>query len=332
MAFGVESVTQVKDFDITQQSLVGDAVYRIDFFYDDLDELADYAAIAFICFTAVDPVTALAIPQFNTVLSGDINTFVTDVAPKINRNQQSQWLVTVSYAPLTPPQETVEEDPTTDELVYDWTEVLESEKRWTDANGVPIVTSSGGGFTALPQIDNVFLSCTVSRNSNAYDPDDALSVINHINASSFSIDGNSYAKGLVKCKGWRGRKRVVTIAGGGTKIYHSESLIFLIRDEPWLGRVFDQDTYYLAQNDTAGLKAGRTTIKDKYSEDVTRPQPLNGAGLPIYDNGQLSPVHSIVPVAYNPPNHGVESVANGTVAMLTFQFWKEASFGITGIT
>lgn len=333
MAIAIESVVQVKDSTMTQQSLTGELIFRVNFSYTTLDELDDYPALSFLCMTATDPNTALAIPLFNSQYSGDLVTFVEDINSVINKNQQSEWLVTVTYAPLDDQDDSVSSDPTTDEISYDWVEVLEKEKIWRDANNVPIVTSSGGSFTSLPQIDNAYLSCTVSRNENAYDPDDALAIINHINDDVFSIDGNSYPAGFVKCKGWRGSKRTVKVAGAGTVTYHSESLIFLIKDEIWFGRVFDQDTWYLAAMDTAGLPAGRSPIM-KGGEIVTRPQPLNGAGLPIYDNGQSTIINAITPVAYDfgAPAAGVESLAGGTVAMLTFQFWKEADFGITGVT
>ena len=334
MAIGIESVTQIKEFDITQQALTGDAIFRVDFFYDTLDELDDYPALAFLATTATDPGTGLTIPLFNSQLSLNFVTFVEDINPRINRNQQSQWFVTVSYAPLEDQTDSVQTDPTTEEESFDWTDVQEKEKIWRDANGVPIVTSADGSFTSLPVIDNAYLSCTVSRNGNAYDPDDALSVINHINDDTFSIDGNSYAQGFVKCKGWRGKKRTVKVAGSGTVVYHSESLIFLIRDEVWLGRVFDQDTYYKAASATVGLEAGRKKIPSIDGEFVSRPQPLNGVGLPIFDNGQAGIINAISPVAYSPstPSAGVESLAGGIVAMLTFQFWAEADFSITGVS
>ena len=333
MAFAIESVTQKKDFDIAQQGLTGEAIYEVTFEYDSLVDLADYPVLALLCMTAADPVTGLTIPVDNTQLTG-FDAYVTDITPRIKRNQQSVWTVTVEYGPLDAQDDAVSSDPTADEEVYDWVEVLEQEKIWQDANGVPIVTSSDGSFTSLPSIANAYLSCTVSRNNTAYDPDDALSIINRINDDVFSIDGNSYPAGYVKCKGWRGKKRTVRVVGSGTVTYHSESLIFLIKEEIWLGRVFDQDTIYKAAAPTAGLEAGRKTIVTDEGKLVTRPQPLNGEGLPIFDNGKDTIINAITPVAYDflAPAHGIESAGGGRVAMLTFQFWKEADFSITGVT
>ena len=336
MAFAIESVTQKKDFDIAQQGLTGEAIYEVTFEYDSLVDLADYPVLALLCMTAADPVTGLTIPEFNTQLTG-FNTYVNDIVPRIKQNQQSVWTVTVDYSPLDAQDDSVSSDPTADEVSYDWVEVLEKEKIWIDANGVPIVTSAEGSFTSLPLVDNAYLSCTVGRNNTAYDPDDALAIVNHINDDIFSIDGNSYPIGHVKCKGWRGKKRTVTVVGTGTTTYHSESLIFLIKDEPWLGRVFDQDTWYTTNPSpmyAGDLPDGRGIILNKGGDEVTRPQPLNGVGLPIFDNGQETIINAITPVAYDPvgPAAGVESYGGGKVAMLTFQFWSEADFSITGVT
>ena len=87
MAIGIESVVQVKEFDITQQSLIGEAIFRVVFFYDTLDELSDYPALAFLASTATDPITGLTIPLFNSQLSNDFVTFVEDIDPKINKQQ-----------------------------------------------------------------------------------------------------------------------------------------------------------------------------------------------------------------------------------------------------
>ena len=333
MAYAVDTVTQKKNFDVKQQALDGTSVYEVSFTYDSLVDLSNYPEVALACMTAVDPVTALAIPAFGSLLSASLLTYVSDINPVINKGQQSVWTVNVTYEPPDDDEDdVVSEDPTALEVTYDWTEVLEREKIWIDANGVPVVTSAQNGFTSLPQVDNAYLSCTVSRNKNAYDPDDALSVINRINDAFFSIDGNTYAAGFVKCKGWRGKKRTVTVAGSGTVTYHSESLIFLIRDEVWEGRVFDQDTYYNTAIAAGTLKAGKHLIPVN-GVPSRSPQALNGQGLPIAVNG-VDGVNAAVDKAYDAvaPEKGVEKYLSGKVAMLVFRFWKEADFSVTGVT
>ena len=149
MAITIDSVTQVREFDVTDQALTGSETYYVMFSADDPLELAAYPTLAALAITAVDPVTTLAIPQFNTQMDG-FATWVTDIQPKIYKGQNGWWILKVSYAP---PNLTVEEpemfdeDPTTSEVIYDWNNLNEKEKIWVDANDVPLLMSSGEGPT-----------------------------------------------------------------------------------------------------------------------------------------------------------------------------------------
>lgn len=336
MAITIDSVTQVRDFDVLQQALTGSALYYVMFSADTPAELQNYTALAAAALVATDPVTSLAIPTFGAQMP-DFATWVVDIRPKLYKGQNAWWSVKVTYAPpelAIEATETFDEDPTLSGLIYDWGNLNEREKIWQDANGVPILMSSGEGPTQLPVIDNDILSCTVSRRTDTYSPLVSRTVVNRINDAPFTIDGVTFEIGTVKCKAWRGRKQDIIVQIDGSppfaKTVVDEALVFLIKEEPWLGRVFDQGLFYNEEN-TSDLVMGRHQIS-RNGQIVRSPQPLNGAALPIFDDaGNIANV--VVPVAYDPigKTPGVESIFGGKGAMLTFQFWKEEDFSVTGV-
>ena len=337
MAISIDSVTQVREFDVSQQSLSGSETYYVMFTATDPLELATYTTLAALAMVAVDPSTGLAIPTYNTQMPG-FATWVTEIQPKLYKGQNGWWIIKVSYEPpnLTVDEpETFDEDPTTSEIIYDWSNLNEKEKIWQDANEVPIIMSSGEGPTTLPVVDNDILSVTVSRRSVSYSPLVARVVVNRINDAPFTIDGFTFDTGTVKCKAWRGRKQDIIIQEDGeapiATVIVDEGLVFLIKEEPWLGRVFDQGLFYIEASGGGDLPMGRHQIR-RNGELVRSPQPLNGAGLPIFDDaGAISNV--VVEVAYDPigKTPGVEAIFGGKGAMLTFQFWKEEDFSVTGV-
>jgi len=81
-----------------------------------------------------------------------------------------------------------------------------------DGGPLAIVASSGEGFTQLPTMTETFITCTVKRNTAAYDPVLVLDYVDHVNNAIVTLDGFMFPIGQALLKSWEATKRTVTVA------------------------------------------------------------------------------------------------------------------------
>lgn len=348
MAVFVSEVTQQRKFKYSTNEPNGTAEYYVYFESDTGDpvDLTNYPLLTLLALAGIDPNSGLAIPQEGEQL-GSFPTFVDDVTASLKDKQNGWWTVEVEYA--TPESEEEDSggsfgsDPRDDAVTYRWSSKNIRVKKWVDAVGIPIVMSSGNPPSTFPLFDEAILICTVGRKTDAaaYNPLTALTVLNKINAALFTLNTFQFAIETVKCITWASTQKVanVTPLNGDPKfttLYNDETLVYEIKLDPWKIQMMDIDSHSYADSASGDTPQGKHHIK-RNGVPVKKPEPLNGEGLPIFDDeGEVanSPVARAISIPNLLPGvlpiNGVAGAAPFKGALLEFYGWAPGDFTIFG--
>lgn len=355
MAITVTEVRQVRKFNYSLQNPSGKAVYDVFFQTDTTDEYANYVKKLNLCFTATQPGGAGditdTIPQFGDQLTNGVEsfpTYVRNVTPKIYRGQNNWWRVTVDYSEpdsVEEPEEILDDDPENIAPVFSWGQqglqrsIFIDKTLPADGGPLPIVNSSGEGFTTLPKVFDSYLTLTVTRRTTAYDPLVACNLINHLNDDVLTLDGTDFPKGTVRLHSWKAQRKTATVQKPGVPSFQTsffdETRVYHIKKDGWLGEVADMGTKENLDSGASGRGPGLVTIL-RFGEPIRRPVPLNGQGLAIH-NEKGTPVNIPVdqPVIGLNNKPGVKAllvnpVTGDKVAILLFNFYEFADLSILG--
>ena len=360
MPIVITAVTQNRTLDYSTENPQGRESYFVQFSTSTSVEYSDYITKLNLCLTAVDPITALAIPQFGKQLRSSVtgtafDTYVRNVNPKIFKKQNNRWEVFVEYRqPDTNDageEEVLDDDPENIEIVYDWDTTNVKEKIWQDktpiADGGPLAIANSGqdGFTSLPIIDRDLMVVTISRKTvGSFDPNIAADHVNTVNDAPVTIDGfGPFPIQSVRLRRWAASTvaAVVQKSGGIPPVsteYDQETIVMMIDKKLWIGRIFDQGLrfYVDSASAVAGFDPGQFMVR-RSGEITKSPQPLNGLGLPVFDMLTGVPLNNVVaqPVIGLNGKPGVEVINAAGVqvgAMLLFNYFEKSDFTVIGIT
>jgi hypothetical protein len=349
MAITVTEVNRIRDFEYSTEEPNGKEVYDVFFTTDTLDEYEDYYTKLAMALVAVDPSTALAIPQFAQQLGKTgafFATYVRNILPKLHKAQNNWFRITIDYrAPdsAEEPEEILDDDPENTPPVYIWGNsniklaIYIDKTTVADGGPLPIVNSAGEGFTVLPKVDSAILTLQVNRRTSAgaYSPLTAKGVLNKINADAMILDGFSFDPETVRLIAWRSTKKTATVQKEGQPsfqtTFNDEQRVYHIKNDGWLGEVFDQGLKQFFESGS-GSPTGNPGLftMTVFGEKVRAPQALDGDGLRIFgEKGAVINTPVDRPIGGGKP--GVKALAipgGATIAMLLFNFYEVADINI----
>lgn len=222
----------------------------------------------------------------------------------VERDEESRittpkFRVTVDYAT---PEDNTGPTPTGDPLAeptrYKWSFNPATAPMFRDvsAERKPIVNSAGEPFEFLLEADVDELTVEVTKNVSSYSPATALTLHNHTNSNSFSVDGYVVAIGQAKMIGPMGEKNY----DANAVAYFAVTYIVRFKEDGWKNVKLDDRGYNEKNPDKPGKL--KEIVKGTPPVKPDHPWPLNGLGYATMMNSDSIP------------------------AELTFQVTKEAVF------
>ncbi len=284
----VIGVQRIREFEYDKISLVGREGFNV--YFDDLGD--NYTSTkALQASSAVDPNTALAIPQKGQEMFTGSGITVTGISVGPFQGQNAWWRVDVTYSVDSSealPTATFSQEPWLEPTQYFYTSTNTREPVTVDEEGRAVVPSSGGTFQKPPERDKAVEVITIKKREprGGFDPSVRYGYLNALNDSAEFIEGNVYTKETLLLRKWDASPRTakITSANGtiSTEFYWDVTIVIHVNRDGWKTRILDRDIFWADKANNKKLAAGVRGSR------TLQPVPLNGLGQRIFDaNGGI---------------------------------------------
>lgn len=220
---------------------------------------------------AVDPATALAVPQIGAQFSATYSG-VTCVDVDVQQHDQEPLIYTVVCEYSTAEVVDPEESPLDEPMKVAWSSDVSVEPIYQDRFGQPIENSARSHFDPQPEDDIYDLRISGSLNVASYDPAVAEAALGTVNEDAFTIDGKTILPKKALLTKYD-RSEIQTKNGID---YYVLSFELRTRRDTWTRRLLDQGF-------TEFVGGQKRVILDENQVALNDPVKLNGNGLRLPD-------------------------------------------------